>query len=465
MKKGKQITRKESKNDIFCKMGVFASTLLVSASAVYMYSPTIGTHAAESATPTVRTNVGAVISLSANTNKVEMNANINSFVHDAVNLTVTTNSQYGYTLTIEDIDSNTNMTHEDSDITDVITSTFSGSKTSSTMDNNTWGYSVDNGANYYHVPEFGSPVRVDDYYGVVPNGSATKAIDFGVKLGVVTSGVYDDTVLFTAYTNGTGGVPENGTGGNPRRGATVNGTMQSFNCETAEAGATFYLKDTRDNNVYRVVKAADGNCWMTDNLRISNHSLTSDDTDILYDYSISKSIKLDDLGRLLEITRDANPSATDAEILDIFSPQAIYIDNTYGGYYGALTAVGGASNGAGGLSDDRTHTSICPNNWRLPSETDVEGLGLAYDYDMSKITGEPMHLQYTGGYYANKVNDTYVLVPNGIGEISNYLLSNVETVEGVPASMLLRVSDDSQAYEHVTGNELVTVRCMIDGVR
>ena len=49
------------------------------------------------------------------------------------------------------------------------------------------------------------------------------------------------------------------------------GDMQNWSgCSSMSIGDVTARKDTRDNNVYAIAKLADGNCWMIENLRLSN---------------------------------------------------------------------------------------------------------------------------------------------------------------------------------------------------
>lgn len=51
-------------------------------------------------------------------------------------------------------------------------------------------------------------------------------------------------------------------------------------CAGASVGATKTLTDTRDSSTYTVRKHSDGNCWMTQNLRIVNKTISSTDSDM-----------------------------------------------------------------------------------------------------------------------------------------------------------------------------------------
>jgi uncharacterized protein (TIGR02145 family) len=194
-------------------IGIFATSLLVTASAVYIYSPVIGSHADSSATAEISVNVADVMALSLDTNELNLSSNPNNFVSGKINATVSTNSQYGYTLTLEDVDANTSMTHANENISDTITSSFSGTKTSSEMEANTWGFSL-NETDFSKVPANGSPVALKQTTSPMTEASETTPVDFGIKLGNITSGTYSDSVLFTMYTNGQD-IPGPNGGGDP----------------------------------------------------------------------------------------------------------------------------------------------------------------------------------------------------------------------------------------------------------
>ena len=190
-------------------IGIFALSLLTTATAVYIYSPVIGSHADTTATAEVDVNVGEIMALSLDTNELNLSSNPNNFVSGTINATVSTNSQYGYTLTLEDEDASSDMTHSNENISDVITSTFSGTKTSSEMEANTWGFSLDS-TDFSKVPVNGSPATLKRTNAPMTTETETTPVDFGVKLGNVASGTYSDSVLFTMYTNGQTGPGPNG---------------------------------------------------------------------------------------------------------------------------------------------------------------------------------------------------------------------------------------------------------------
>ena len=87
-----------------------------------------------------------VISLTLDTNALELSVATPSsegvFTKGTITATTTTNSTGGYELYFSSEDNNTDMVHENTDVSSVIASDFSGTVTSSTMANNKWGYSL-----------------------------------------------------------------------------------------------------------------------------------------------------------------------------------------------------------------------------------------------------------------------------------------------------------------------------------
>lgn len=348
--------------------------------AVYLYSPVIKSHAdTQEGNSVVNTNVGAVIGLVLSSNEVAMAASINSFVHNSVTAAVSTNSQYGYTLTIEDADANTNMTHLKSGITDAIAA-ISSKQTSGEMSNNTWGYSTDN-TNYYGIPALGSPVAIKRT--LVPLTTVTEetTVDFGVKVGTLTSGTYQDTVLFTAYPNGADGNPEDGTPVSDPDDGSSDGEMQSFSCSSlTNVGDSATLADARDGNTYTVKKLADGKCWMTQNLRIANEALTSSDSDL--SSGGSWTVPASDI---YSFSDSMNYGVND------FNQNNAYV-NSYGGYYSFYSATAGWGTGGWygeGVSSGNSPRSICPYGWRLPTNSEFETLYDSYGSSDSAMMGEP----------------------------------------------------------------------------
>jgi uncharacterized protein (TIGR02145 family) len=328
-------------------IGIFSLSMFAAATAAYIYSPVIGSHADSSATADINLTVGEVMNLTLDTNSLNLSTAPNNFVSGVINATASTNSQYGYTLTLEDVDSNTNLVHTNENIEATVSSSFSGSKTSSEMEANTWGFSL-NETDFYKVPANGSPVALKRTTTPMATASETTPVTFGAKVGNLTSGTYTDSVLFTMYVNGQDGKPNTNPPVDPTDpDAEEETTMQSFTCaETLPLEQPFTLTDSRDGNKYTIKKLRDGLCWMTDNLRIADITLTSTDSNL----PDGETFTIPASSPVGFTTIDANVA---------------YVNDTYGGYYTFLTATAGW--GSSSVNLGNAPKDICPKGWRLPT--------------------------------------------------------------------------------------------------
>lgn len=163
-------------------------------------------------------------------------------------------------------------------------------------------------------------------------------------------------------------------------------TMQNFSCATLAENQITTLVDTRDNNTYHVAKLRDGNCWMTDNIRIGNNRksmlLTPLNSDVTDEYTL--------------------PQGSQNGFYNDPAAQNVYIDAD-GGYYtwNAATANTGAelsTNGA--IAPD----SICPKGWKLPTAAEMNTLLNTQGDDHSTEAGSylrsaPGNFTLSGNYY------------------------------------------------------------------
>ncbi len=332
------------KNSTLKNLAIFSSALFVGASAIYLYSPTFGSHAAESKEAEVSITIASTLALRTSADNVNLSANVGDFVHDSINVDVSTNSQYGYTLTIEDKDDDSSMKHTNASVSDVVTSEFEGAKTSSQMADNTWGFSLD-ASDYYHIPVAGNPAALKRTTAVVAGDYDRTAVDFGAKVGMsLTAGTYTDTVKITAYVNGADG--------NPIDDVTVRepGVLVADACKTAAYVSGGVLTDPRDGNTYTVKELRDGQCWMTQNLRIAGRTITSENSNLPEGESYT--------------IPDSDISTFVYEGADEWNNSSAYVDPEYGGYYTFRVATadwGTTSQVSGNAPKD-----ICPKGWSLP---------------------------------------------------------------------------------------------------
>lgn len=158
-------------------------------------------------------------------------------------------------------------------------------------------------------------------------------------------------------------------------------TMQTFGatqCTAMASGSVMALKDSRDNNVYTVAKLEDGNCWMTENLRLLPNTIAFDDTNTNLPTSnfitAAADPNLDSSNTLCNtddsscvdtiafnsntINRQLNPSHND----NVNSNRSWY---SYGVMYNWYTASAG--NGDYSMTSGNVVGDICPAGWRLPT--------------------------------------------------------------------------------------------------
>ena len=162
------------------------------------------------------------------------------------------------------------------------------------------------------------------------------------------------------------------------------------------------VKDVRDGNFYRVARLKDNKCWMADNLNLGSTiainktmQLTSDTTDIPNGNF--------ELVRVpLGFKYDGTSEKTKA------NTNSTYIDEVYKGYYSWYTATAGYGTYDVNTKIDVEH-SICPKNWRLPSNKDImEDLISAYGTGSTgaqALLAIPVpHFQFGGIYWNNGAN-------------------------------------------------------------
>lgn len=377
---------KESKSMPYSnKIGIFLASLLVTASAIYLYSPVIGSHADTTQQADINLNVAPGIGIRVSSANVNLNATVGSFVHDSVNVDVATNSQYGYTLTLEDKDDSSSMTA--TGISDVVSSNFSGKKTSSQMADNTWGFSLDD-SGYYKVPVNGSPVAIKRTFNAMTTDYETTPVDFGAKVGMnLTAGTYSDIVVFTAYVNGQDKKPSDGTDPlNP------DGSEFSYDpCLDAPYVSNGILTDPRDGTEYTVKGLKDGQCWMTQNMRLLDTTIDSTNSDLPdgMSYTVPPS------------------NGTSNEYDTSIASTAIWTMNTYldfGVLYNYYTAT--ASTGGTAVSSGKAPGSICPKGWRMPmslgDQNEYDRLVTLYGNDAANLSekrGGEANLTYHGIMY------------------------------------------------------------------
>ena len=132
-------------------------------------------------------------------------------------------------------------------------------------------------------------------------------------------------------------------------------TATTFSNGVITPGTVIGLTDTRDNKVYAVAKLSDGNCWMTEPLRISGHSanITTTTTNKPTEAYLAK--------------LNTSPSWCIQNNVDCVERVLSSWSLTPAGlqYYNWYTATVG--NGTYSMTSGNAAGDICPKGWHLPT--------------------------------------------------------------------------------------------------
>lgn len=208
--------------------------------------------------------------------------------------------------------------------------------------------------------------------------------------------------------------------------------MQSFDKNTMllNAGDSMSLVDTRDGNNYTVKRLADGNVWMTENLRIEDKTITSDDSNLPSGESYTI------------------PASDLSSFTTAYNTNSAYVDSTYGGYYNFYTATAGW--GTDSVTSGNSPKDICPKGWRLPtggSSGEFQALYNNYN-SITLMQGEPSFT--LSGY----VRDGSVYDQDSVG----YFWSS--TVRNARNAYFLFLNSPNVLVTYTSKNYGFSVRCI-----
>lgn len=175
-------------------------------------------------------------------------------------------------------------------------------------------------------------------------------------------------------------------------------TMQQFNSLTDDqksnikeimaVGQGYSIRDSRDNQEYKVAKLKDGNVWMTQNLKLgkttTSATLTTTDSDV-QTTGFTLNGKLSD-GKFTYSTVDGTSYQNNSS--------QYYCTTDYGCYYNWYTATAGA--GTTSVSSGNVDYSICPKGWTLPtggSGGQFQALFTAYGSSATNLLVNPTSLK------------------------------------------------------------------------
>ena len=371
-------------------LAIFSTSLIFGFAILSLFAPIIVSNASDSVTQ-FSLEVKPVLALAAPPELDFGNitpTNAGTFTSKSVDALVATNAIKGYELYFSSKDEATDMLNTNTAISDKITSSFTGTVTNTTMGKNNWGYSLNN-TDFTAIPKKSGHKQLRNLTTKPTTDELKTTVHFGTKISTnLVAGNYEKSVLFTAVAHA-----------NPAKTlhsiskmqqmtpeicaatTTPNKTATTLDTDGSHYGDPNYaptktLIDTRDNNTYTVSKLADGKCWMTQNLRIINKTLTPADSDVTSNYTIPTS----------SINGFSSSDTSNA-----------YIDSD-GGFYTWYTATAGTGTTALTVNGQNTTASICPKGWRLPTSGDNgEFKILDSNYSSSSaLRSNPVNLTLSG---------------------------------------------------------------------
>ena len=285
------------------------------------------------------------------------------FASNDLTVTVATNNPTGYSLSVSSDSTNLTNTTADAEgtyATIPTLDTLAGGYDESTFTVNRWGYKL-TGNNYF---PFETNIALNS--NTDPTNGDTTTMTFGAKVDMTQdAGLYELALNFVAVSNV---VPAP--------------AMQNFTldqCQALASDANVTVTDSRDGSDY-TVRYINGNCWMTENLRLSGgRTLTSADSNVASSWSFPNN--------------SLSSSGTNY-IGNTYTTAGYAIDSTYGGYYNYCAASAGTV--CSESMQDATY-DICPKGWRLPTNSEQSGI-TSYSSAFSPV--------YSGYYSSGSLHDT-----------------------------------------------------------
>ena len=162
--------------------------------------------------------------------------------------------------------------------------------------------------------------------------------------------------------------------------------------DKSTAVPTRTLTDTRDGKTYTVKKLADGNIWMTENLKLTNVTISNADSNL----PSGKTVTIPASSTANWCT--TNSTACDNQLMTLDATDTSISGQStaqpsYGVYYNWYTAT--ATYGTYEMTSGNVSYDICPKGWRLPTGGDFGEFQALFDVGyntpalMMKDTGGP----------------------------------------------------------------------------
>ena len=307
---------------------------------------------------------------------------------NSINVSVTTNAAYGYTLSAtvgDSTHSNSDLVHTNS--TNVFSSIATDSSLPSLTTDNTWGYSYrlsnnsNNNNNNSTWSNYSGLSNKTSKTLISTDNQITKPIDF--KIGAKASnaqpsGTYTNTINFIAISKP---IPK-----------TIEDIvyMQTFGellptdlqsvKDSMKEEHTYTLKDARDEQDYTIAKLKDGKIWMAKNLNLAGGTeITAELSDVPVDYTLPTANGFQEGNRLPESSQTGFSDNTQAYIYNTGNNTDNCVNPGCYSYYSWHAATAGSGVGITANNTDAPY-SICPKGWRLPNVSGLDFVNLVAIY-------------------------------------------------------------------------------------
>ena len=322
-----------------------------------------------SASENITTSVGVQSSLTLTMPTTALSLNLDpsstTFGYKDLPISVGTNNETGFTMTVSTANDNTNLVNTADSNTVIETLPPSSPTTTGYTDAdfivNKWGYKNGLSNNYFPF-QSGATVLEND----TPTNEKSTTLRFATKIDYMQpEGTYSTTFNFSLVAN------------------PVVQYMQDITpaiCESLAFADNYTVVDKRDDKEY-TARWINGSCWMTQNLRFIGSP-----TDPTGTMTIDPSSTNTDVAKTISYTDSLSPNTyDDAKLRDSNN-------TTTGVWYNYALAsamtIRGSSNSNPQVYD------ICPSGWRIPTQTEVQTL-FGHSSEFGPITGG----RYYGGAY------------------------------------------------------------------
>ncbi|MBR3270121.1 hypothetical protein IKG07_02640 [Candidatus Saccharibacteria bacterium] len=402
------------------------------------------THAAN-----LNASVGINPSLTLTLPTADLNLNLNpattTFGYKDLPISISTNNETGYIMTVTTADDNTNLVNtEDSNIVLETLPAKTGGYTDSDFIVNKWGYKNGLSNNYFPFTS-GDTVLENSTY---TNEDST-TLRFATKIDYMQEeGTYSTTFSFNLVVNPTAPSIQN---------------LDPALCTAAPREVI----DERDDQIYTIQRLADGNCWMVTDMNLGATNITqelnSSNTNIVTPVSAAT------FNSWRKTFSTVSASLSSGEFIPISGTDSVSGTN-YGVLYNYCVASGG-SICANSYTSNATY-DICPAGWRLPTGgANGEPANLynqpnynSYAKMRASVADGGVALDLSGAFY----NTSYDYSQH-TGKYGIYWTSTRETGTGTSTRVYnYRVDDTNSTFSGATYDHRswgMAVRCILKDTR